>query len=261
MAGGYHDYAFLPLYPMLVRTIATPFPGAVGAVSVVLSHLLLALASVLVFQLGRRYLGDHRAALDCFLLAISPFSTIFSMAYAEGLFLVLVLGAFLAAERDQRAVAGVLIGLASVTRLPGALVMVPLAMILLRRDGWRPRVSQAGCCSAGLGTADGDAAMGAALGPIQIVLLLTLCASVFLLVYARVDQLRLEYALVPILLLGATFASGNLESVGRYATVAFPLFWLMAGRRGPSWRWVWPVSSAGLLAAFALLSFGGRWVP
>ncbi|MBA2487991.1 MAG: DUF2029 domain-containing protein, partial [Chloroflexi bacterium] len=81
-------------------------------------------------------------ALDCFLLAISPFSTIFSMAYAEGLFLVLVLGAFLAAERDQRAVAGVLIGLASVTRLPGALVMVPLAMILLRRDGWRPRVSQ-----------------------------------------------------------------------------------------------------------------------
>jgi len=74
VAGGYHDYAFLPLYPRLVRIIATPFPGAVGAVSGFLSHLLLALASVLLFQLGRRYLGDHRAALACFLLAISPFS-------------------------------------------------------------------------------------------------------------------------------------------------------------------------------------------
>ncbi len=120
--------------------------------------------------------------------------------------------------------------------------------------------TQAGWGRTGLGTADGDAAMGAALGPIQIVLLLTLCASVFLLVYARVDNLRPEYALVPILLLGTTFASGNLESVGRYATVAFPLFWLMAAR-GPAWRWLWPVSSAGMLAAFALLSFGGYWVP
>ena len=28
--GAYHDYAFLPLYPMLVRLLATPFPGWEG---------------------------------------------------------------------------------------------------------------------------------------------------------------------------------------------------------------------------------------
>ena len=118
-------------------------------------------------------------------------------------------GCLLAAERDQRAVAGVLIALTAVTSLPGALMVCHLAIILLRRDGWRPRFSQAwlllgpvaaagflayvahltgsldaysanqaGWGRTGLGTADGDAAMGAALGPIQMVLLLTLCASV-----------------------------------------------------------------------------------
>jgi len=197
----------------------------------------------------------------------------------------------LAAERDQRAVAGVLIALTAVTSLPGALMVCHLAIILLRRDGWRPRFSQAwlllgpvaaagflayvahltgsldaysanqaGWGRTGLGTADGDAAMGAALGPIQMVLLLTLCASAPACirprgqpppgVRARADPVA-----------GYHFASGNLESVGRYATVAFPLFWLMAGRRGPAWRWLWPVSSAGMVAAFALLSFGGHWVP
>lgn len=292
LAGSYHDYAFLPLYPVLVRTLSAPFPGAAGAVSILASHLLFAVALVLLFVLGRRHLGDHRAALGCFLLAISPFSVIFSMAYAESLFLVLVLGTFLAAERDQRALAGVLIGLAALTRLPGALLVVPLAIILLRRDGWRPHVNQtwlllgpstaagflifvalltgspeaygtnqAGWGRAGLGAAGPGATMGAALGPLQLILLTTLCASLFLLVYARVDGVRPEYTLVPILFLGATFASGDLESVGRYATVAFPLFWLMAGRRGAAWRWVWPLLSAGLLAAFALLSFSGDWVP
>ena len=60
------------------------------------------------------------------------------MAYAESLFLVLVLGAFLAAERGRVLLAGVLLALATLTRLQGAVLIIPLAWILWENAG-RPR--------------------------------------------------------------------------------------------------------------------------
>lgn len=291
VAGTYHDYAFLPLFPMLVRLLSAPFPDASGLVAVVLANAWFALALALLFALGRPRLGDRRAALACALLAISPFSASFSMAYAESLFLALSVGAFLAAERRHRATAGSLLALAALTRLPGALLALPLLVLMLRQDGWKPRLSQGWVCLAplaaaaffaylawltgsvdayaasqadwghgGLGSAAPDATIGASMAPILLTLLAILCATLFPLVYARVDRLPLEYTMIPILALGAVFARGDLESVGRYASVAFPLFWLIA-RRNVFWSRVWPVLSAGLLGVFALLSFGGYWVP
>lgn len=290
--GPYHDYAFLPLFPGLVRLLSAPFPGAQGLISVLLSNVLFAVGLALLFQLGRRHLGDAKAAAACFLLAVSPFSVIFSMAYAESLFLVLSVGAFLAAERGHRPLAGILLALSAVTRLQGAALALPLLIILLRADGWRPRPSQlwlllgplavaaffgwvawfagsAGAYAANqaqwgrgvIGGLDPSQTIAATFNPIQVGLLLILCASIWPLVYARVDRLRIEYASIPLMFIGATFLSGNLESIGRYVTLAFPIFWLLAGRRSMGWRRGWPVLSAGLLGIFALLSFGGYWTP
>ncbi|GIW20579.1 MAG: hypothetical protein KatS3mg065_0875 [Chloroflexota bacterium] len=61
--------------------------------------------------------------------------------------------------------------------------------------------------------------------------------------------------------LGLVFASGNLESVGRYLTVVVPYFWLLAGRGSWLGRVAWPIASAVLLFAFALVSFAGWYVP
>lgn len=290
--GPYHDYAFLPLYPALVRLLSAPFSGAEGLVSVLLSNVLFAVGLGLLFQLGRRYLGDRRAAVACFLLAVSPFSSVFSMAYGESLFLALSVGAFLAAERGHRGFAGVLLALAAVARLQGAVLALPLWLVMLRADGWRLRWTQAWALlapvavgaflasvawftgSAGayaanqaqwgrgvIGGLDPSQTIAATFNPIQIGLVLILCASIWPLVYARVDKLRIEYALIPIMFIGATFVSGNLESIGRYVTTAFPIFWLLAARRSLFWRRSWPVLSAGLLGIFALLSFGGYWAP
>jgi hypothetical protein len=289
-----HDYAFLPLYPTLVRGLSVPFPGAEGLVAVLLSHLLFALALVLLFALGRRHLGDRRAAFACFLLAISPFSAVFSMAYGEGLFLVLAIGSFLAAERGNRPAAGILLCLAALCRLQGAVLFLPLWILFLRQDGRRPRLSQAwvllaplavagfvayaawltgsldafvtnmsGFVGRGVAAADVPAAQAIAahVNPIQLVLLIVLCAAIFPLVYARADGLRFEYVVIPVLFIGVTVASGNLESIGRYVMTAFPIFWLLANRRTIFWRRTWPAISAGLLALFAVLSFGGYWVP
>ena len=296
VAGTYHDYAFLPLYPAIVSVLSLPWPQYAGLVAVVVSNAAFAVAMVLLYHLGRPFLGGRRAALAPVLLAIVPFGAAFAMAYAESLFLALSLGAFLAAERDRRAVAGVLLALACLTRLQGLVLVVPLLVLFLRRDAGRPRVSLlwlglgplAGLAyfayvarltgdigaygqamvawgRTGLGGTGGSIAEGivggGATSVILGVLLVTLLVSVFLLVYIRHSALRLEYALIPILYLVVVMGSGLLESVGRYAMLAFPYAWILASREHPLFRTAWPPLSAGLLAVFSLLAFAGYWVP
>jgi uncharacterized membrane protein len=297
VTGQYHDYAFLPLYPAIVAVLSLPWPQYAGLIAVLVSNIAFAVALVLLYHLGRPFLGGRRAAMAGVLLAIVPFGVAFAMAYAESLFLALSLGAFLAAERDRRALAGVLLALACLTRLQGLVLVLPLLVLFLRRDGWRPRASLvwlglgplAGLAyfayvasltgdmgaygramiawgRSGLGSTSGGSlaegiAGGGAVSIILGVLLLTLLVSVFLLVYARHSSVRFEYALVPVVYLVAVVGSGLLESVGRYAMLAFPYAWILASRRHPLFATAWPPVSAGLLAIFSLLAFGGYWVP
>jgi hypothetical protein len=293
VSGSYHDYAFLPLYPALVRLLAAPWPAFAGVVAVIVSNAAFLVALGLFVSLGEAVVGRGRARLGALYLAVFPFSAVFSMSYTESLFLVLALGAFLAAERDRRAVAGILFGLACLTRLQGAVMLVPLGLILLSRDGWRPRLSQAwlglgpvasgafllfvasltgstsgyldaqvGWGRAGVGTA---AATGGSIAdmfsPYQASLLLVLAVAVFLLVYVRHDRIPMAYALLPILTLGLAFSSGLLEAIGRIAMLAFPYAWILAGRRSSAFRRAWPLLSAGLMTLLALLMFGGYYVP
>ena len=99
-------------------------------------------------DLGYRWDGVHAykpgakltiEAAAAALLAIYPFASAFGMAYTESLFLLLTVGAFLAAERGRRPVAGILLALATLTRLQGAALALPLVLLLLRKDGWRPK--------------------------------------------------------------------------------------------------------------------------
>ena len=67
--------------------------------------------------------------------------------------------------------------------------------------------------------------------------------------------------LVPVLFILAELSSGSLEAVGRVTMLAFPFVWLLANRRSLFARRSWPMLSAGLFTAIAILSFGGYWVP
>ena len=210
----------------------------------------------------------------------------------ESLFLLLMVGAFLAAERRHRAVAGVLLALAVLCRLQGIVLVLPLAILLLRQDGWRPRPSQAwlalgplafgafllyvasitgsttGFLDAqqawgreGFGGAGPDATVAADFSLYQAALLLTLLWSVFLLVFVRVDRLRAEYWLVPVLFILAELSSGSLEAVGRVTMLAFPYVWILANRRSMLARRGWPIVSVVAFTAIAYLTFIGVWVP
>jgi len=298
VAGSYHDYAFQPLYPAIVALLSAPWPGAADLIAVIISNVAFAIALVLLYHLGRPMLGSRLSASAAALLAVFPFAAVFAMAYPESLFLALSVGAFLAGERDRRGVAGVLLALAALTRLQGPLLVIPMAVLFLRRDQWRPRASLAWLLLAPLAavgfgayvsalTGDPSAyaraftawgrtgptvspdggSLGAGIvasGPASVILaalLVTLLVAVFLLVFVRHTNIRLEYGLVAVTYLGAVLASGLLESVGRYVMLAWPYAWILAGRRSRAFRATWPLLSAGLMGLFSLLMFGGYWVP
>ena len=287
----YHDYAFFPLYPALVRVLSLATPAFDGLVAVLLSNVLFLVALWLLYRLTAEVLDEERALWSCVILALFPFSWVFSMAYGESLFLALSLGSLLAAERGRAGWAAVLAALAGLTRLPGVLLIVPLALILWRRlqdrralawlvlvplgvagfDAYVGNLAgSAGAAEAaqnawgrtGIGAAAaGGQSLGAHLDPMLFTFLLTLLAYVFLLVYLRPDRIPLAYALIPVLTLASVFASGNLQSIGRVGMVAFPFEWVLAGRRSRWFRVGWPVVSAALLTTLSVLIFAGWYQP
>ncbi|HSL77844.1 MAG TPA: glycosyltransferase family 39 protein [Candidatus Limnocylindrales bacterium] len=291
VSGEYENVAFPPLYPAVVRALSAPFPGSEGIVAILVANVAFIAALSLLVQLGTPYLGRRRARLAAALLIIYPFASVFTMAYTESLFLLLMLTAFFSAERGQPMRTGVALGLAVLCRVQGIALLLPLAIILLRRNGWRPTPSTAwlllGPLSAaayflfvasvtgsstgyldaqqawgreGLGGASADGTIAAMFTPYQAALLLTLLASVFLLVFVRADRMRPEYWLVPALFIAAELSSGSLEAVGRITMLAFPFVWIIANR-GAAVRRMWPIVSAGLFTLISVLQFGGYWVP
>ena len=294
LVDGYHDYAFLPLYPALVRGLAAPFPGWEGLVSVLVSNMLFGVALALLVALTAPRFGRPFAIRSAALLAVFPFSAAFSMAYAESLFLALALGAFLAVEHKRPVLAGLLLALATLTRLQGAILVLPLAWLLWQREG-RPRLAwlgllagpvaaavafgwvvsltgdagsygsaQAAWGRAGLGgdtTGSLAAGLSSAVAMIHLVDLAVLVGAVFLLVFLRADRIPGPYASVPVLYLALVFASGSIQSIGRLLMPAVPYAWILAGRRGRIGRLAWPAVSVVLLFALSVAMFAGWFVP
>ena len=291
---GYHDYAFFPLYPMLVRVLALPWPSLVGPIAIVLNAVLFAIALVLLVRLGRRHFGEQRAIRAAALLAIFPFSFVYSMAYSETLTLALILASFLAVERGYAGRAGVFFGLASLTRAQSAFYLIPLLMASRLRgpNRWRwlalglgPLAtlsyivwvafftgswngyfgSYAAWGRNSGGSAAGSGSVGEAItGPLAyyfITLMILLIVSVGLFVFARRDKIPPEYIAIPVISLVFLLVSGSLEAVGRVVLLSFPYSWILASRTHPVWWYGWPVLSVVLLFYFSALTFAGWWIP
>ena len=143
---GYGDSApraaFLPLYPLLVRTVATPFGASEGALllaAYALSLVAFVAALFLLHRLTELELGRRLARPTLLLLAVFPAAVYFGAPYSESLFLLLAVGAFYAARSGHWPWAGACAGLASGTRSAGVLLLIPLAMLWWSSSPRRPR--------------------------------------------------------------------------------------------------------------------------
>ncbi|MCU1392670.1 MAG: hypothetical protein JWM34_1098 [Ilumatobacteraceae bacterium] len=139
--------AFFPLYPALVRVAMFIFRKdvvaafAVSAVASVVGH------TWFYRALRSRPALRDGAQLSLLLFIVSPATIYFSLLYSESLFLLLTAGFLYFLLKDRVGVASVFAAFAALTRQPGFLCIVPLALWVLtdtampwtrrmRRLGW-----------------------------------------------------------------------------------------------------------------------------
>jgi len=107
----------------------------------VLAGILVSLAAtlgafMLLERIAERHLGGSGARRAVLYLAVFPLSFFLQAVYSESLFLLLCLAAFVLAEKNRFAAAGLVTGLAILTR-PAGIALVPPLMLIARRDSWR----------------------------------------------------------------------------------------------------------------------------
>lgn len=125
--------AFFPLYPGAVHLLsgfgANPAVVLIAAYAVSLACFFGAL--VLLHRLTTIELGERYTRPTLMLLAFFPTAFFFGIPYSESMFLLLAVGAFLAARTGHWAIAGIVLALASATRVPGLLLVIPVALLYL----------------------------------------------------------------------------------------------------------------------------------
>jgi hypothetical protein len=126
--------AFHPLYPALVAGLGRVFFGHYVLAGLVVSLLCCLGSFFLLLRLAEEQLGVDGALRSVLYLAAFPMSLFLQAVYSESLFLLLVLAAFALAERERFAGAGILAGLAILTRAAGIALLPALALL-----AWRHR--------------------------------------------------------------------------------------------------------------------------
>ena len=126
--------AFYPLYPALVAVLGRVFFDHYVLAGIAISLAAALGAFMLLYQLAEERLGADGARRTVLYLAVFPMSLFLQAVYSESLFLLVVLAAFVAAERGRFAAAGVLTGLAILTRFAGVALLAALAVL-----AWRHR--------------------------------------------------------------------------------------------------------------------------
>jgi hypothetical protein len=144
-----------PLYPGLVR-LASALLGTDSLVSALMVSNVAALAGMAAFySLAREEVADpiwaRRAVLY---LSIFPTAFFWFAGYTESLLLLLAAAALLAARRARWKAAGLGSGLAALSRLTGALLIVPIGVsawsAVRREKSWRPLLAVAGALTGAL---------------------------------------------------------------------------------------------------------------
>ncbi len=120
------DLAFFPLFPFLVFCISSLLGNwSYLFVGTLISNGALLGVLFLLYQLAADIAGEQVARRTIVYLCIFPTAFFFFAAYNESLFLVFILGTFLAIRQQRWWLAGILGFLAALTRSAGILLVLP----------------------------------------------------------------------------------------------------------------------------------------
>ncbi len=143
-ANGYtqtKDAAFFPLMPLLMKAIGWPLTPLMGdtayyAAGVLVSNVAFLGALILFQSLVEREFDVGTGQRAVLYLALYPKALFTFTAYSEGVFLLLAIGCMLLLRRGHFGWAGVLAALATLDRLAGLALLLPMAIELYQRYHW-----------------------------------------------------------------------------------------------------------------------------
>ena len=119
---------FFPLYPLAVRAAALLAGHRYELAGIAVSTVCFLVIAVLLYGLVEREVGSRAALGAVVFLSLFPTSFFFAAVYSESLLLVLSLACFWLLRRDRLVLAGVAALLATLTRVTGILLLVPMLM-------------------------------------------------------------------------------------------------------------------------------------
>ena len=90
LAGGHHDFAFYPGWPLLVKILSLNGLLPLDVIAVIAANTLFVLAAIIAYRLFVERFSARTAFWAIMLLAFSPVAYVFSMAYTESLFTLMV---------------------------------------------------------------------------------------------------------------------------------------------------------------------------
>jgi hypothetical protein len=132
---GATDFAFFPLYPLIIRLVAPLFAGNSLLAAIIVSNLCFCAALVYIHRYTLLVGFDRTTALlATTLICVLPQSLVFSAALSESLFLLLLAAAIYYLRREQYLAAGIAAALLSATRPPGVLFVIFALVWLIRRE-------------------------------------------------------------------------------------------------------------------------------
>ncbi len=124
------NWAFFPLYPLLVHLFAAPFGSnwtLYYFMGCLVSLLAALVASIYFYKLAEMELDEKVAGRAVLYLLLFPMSFYLFAIYPESLFLALAISSIYYARLRRWGLAGLLGGLAALTRPTGIVLLVPLA--------------------------------------------------------------------------------------------------------------------------------------
>ena len=294
------NVAFFPLYPFAIKGLGPLLAGRMLLAGLVLSSAFLFGGMAYLYKLVKLDYRDEIAGRAVWLLGIFPTSVFFTSMYTESLFLMTSVASFYYARRGRWALAGFWGLLASMTRIAGLLLLIPLLWEFMSQNSFsvrkslRPRLFWLLLVPAGvlvymgiLQQSTGDPLafadmqvtgwghkfsyfVGSITGDIGILMdkseywvLYELAATAFLAVMTIVSlkKLRGSYTLYMLISLLFFLAEGTTKSISRYLIVVFPIFILMPLLAKRKAAWVSVCGvSLALLAVSTAAFVTGRWV-
>lgn len=127
--------AFFPAYPLAMRGLAVVLRDSLLA-GIVLTFMSGLGTAVLVYRWAAEKLSVRTARLTVVLMFLFPYAWyLYGAVYADALFLVCTVGAFVLVERDRPVLAGLVAGIATAARPIGAGVLVGLVVVGLEHRG------------------------------------------------------------------------------------------------------------------------------